>query len=119
MHRYICKKIKENDIVLLFTGWDNFYGKEEYYTEHPVVSRELAELLIKKKIKMLGMDMPSPDRDNYEIHNVLFENDIFLLENLTNLNKLLYNEEIQLFAQPLKVQSEASLVRAVAIYQGY
>ena len=111
--------IKENDIVLLFTGWDNFYGKEEYYTEHPVVSRELAELLIKKKIKMLGMDMPSPDRDNYEIHNVLFENDIFLLENLTNLNKLLYNEEIQLFAQPLKVQSEASLVRAVAIYQGY
>ena len=22
--------IKENDIVLLFTGWDNFYGKEEY-----------------------------------------------------------------------------------------
>ena len=98
--------IKENDIVLLFTGWDNFYGKEEYYTEHPVVSRELA-------------DMPSPDRDNYEIHNVLFENDIFLLENLTNLNKLLYNEEIQLFAQPLKVQSEASLVRAVAIYQGY
>ena len=107
------------NIVLLFTGWDNFYGKEEYYTEHPVVSRELAELLIKKKIKMLGMDMPSPDRDNYEIHNVLFENDIFLLENLTNLNKLLYNEEIQLFAQPLKVQSEASLVRAVAIYQGY
>ena len=115
----IKKYIKENDIVLLFTGWDNFYGKEEYYTEHPVVSRELAELLIKKKIKMLGMDMPSPDRDNYEIHNVLFENDIFLLENLTNLNKLLYNEEIQLFAQPLKVQSEASLVRAVAIYQGY
>lgn len=111
--------IKENDIVLLFTGWDNFYGKEEYYTDHPIVSIELAELLIKKKIKMLGMDMPSPDRDNYEIHNILFENDIFLLENLTNLNKLLYNEDIQLFAQPLKVQSEASLVRAVAIYQGY
>ena len=113
------RDIKENDIVLLFTGWDSFYGKKEYYTNHPVISEELAELLIKKKIKMLGMDMPSPDRDNYEIHNVLFENDIFLLENLTNLNKLLYNEEIQLFAQPLKVQSEASLVRAVAIYQGY
>lgn len=111
--------IKENDIVLLFTGWDNFYGKKEYYNDHPVVSMELAELLIKKKIKMLGMDMPSPDRDNYEIHNILFENDIFLLENLTNLNKLLYNEGIQLFAQPLKVQAEASLVRALAIYQGY
>ncbi|WP_302542386.1 cyclase family protein [uncultured Clostridium sp.] len=81
------KNIKENDIVILFTGWDNFYGKEEYYTKHPIVSMELAELLIKKKVKMVGMDMPSPDRNNYEIHNALFENDIFLLENLTNLNK--------------------------------
>jgi len=113
------KNIKENDIVILFTGWDNFYGKEEYYTKHPIVSMELAELLIKKKVKMVGMDMPSPDRNNYEIHNALFENDIFLLENLTNLNKLLYNEKIKLFAQPLKIESESSLVRAIASYEGY
>lgn len=113
------KNIKENDIVILFTGWDNFYGKEEYYTKHPIVSMELVELLIKKKVKMVGMDMPSPDRNNYEIHNALFENDIFLLENLTNLNKLLYNEKIKLFAQPLKIESESSLVRAIASYEGY
>ena len=113
------KNIKENDIVILFTVCDNFYGKEEYYTKHPIVSMELAELLIKKKVKMVGMDMPSPDRNNYEIHNALFENDIFLLENLTNLNKLLYNEKIKLFAQPLKIESESSLVRAIAIYEGY
>ena len=113
------KNIKENDIVILFTGWDNFYGKEEYYTKHPIVSMELAELLIKKKVKMVGMDMPSPDRNNYEINNALFENDIFLLENLTNLNKLLYNEKIKLFAQPLKIESESSLVRAIASYEGY
>ena len=113
------KNIKENDIVILFTGWDNFYGKEEYYTKHPIVSMELAELLIKKKVKMVGMDMPSPDRNNYEIHNALFENDIFLLENLTNLNKLLYNEKIKLFAQPLKIEIESSLVRAIASYEGY
>ena len=80
---------------------------------------EIAELLIKKKVKMVGMDMPSPDRNNYEIHNALFENDIFLLENLTNLNKLLYNEKIKLFAQPLKIESESSLVRAIASYEGY
>lgn len=113
------RDIKENDIVLLFTGWDSFYGKEEYYNNHPIVSEELAELLIKKKIKMLGMDMPSPDNHEYNIHKKLFENEIFILENLTNLNKLLYNEEIQVFAQPLKVQGEASLVRAIAVYKGY
>ena len=113
------RDIKENDIVLLFTGWDSFYGKKEYYTNHPVISEELAELLIKKKIKMLGMDMPSPDNHEYNIHKKLFENEIFILENLTNLNKLLYNEEIQVFAQPLKIQGEASLVRAIAVYKGY
>ena len=90
------RDIKENDIVLLFTGWDSFYGKKEYYTNHPVISEELAELLIKKKIKMLGMDMPSTDNGEFEIHKKLFENEIFILENLTNLNKLLYNEEIQI-----------------------
>lgn len=113
------KVIKENDVVILFTGWDSFYGKDEYYTNHPIVSDELAELLIKKKIKMLGVDMPSPDRGTFDIHKKLFENDIFILENLTNLNKLLYNEDIQIFAQPLKIEGEASLVRAVALYQGY
>ena len=113
------RDIKENDIVLLFTGWDSFYGKEEYYNNPPIVSEELAELLIKKKIKMLGMDMPSPDNHEYNIHKKLFENEIFILENLTNLNKLLYNEEIQVFAQPLKIQGEASLVRAIAVYKGY
>lgn len=111
--------IKENDIVLLFTGWDKLYGKEEYYISHPIVSEELAELLIKKKIKMIGIDMPSVDKNNFNIHKKLFENDIFILENLTNLNELLYAEDLLIFAQPLKFEGEASLVRAVAGYRGY
>ena len=61
----------------------------------------------------------SNDNHEYNIHKKLFENEIFILENLTNLNKLLYNEEIQVFAQPLKIQGEASLVRAIAVYKGY
>ena len=74
------RNIKENDIVLLFTGWDSFYGKKEYYTNHPVINEEFAELLIKKKIKMLGIDMPSPDNGEFKIHKKLFENDIFILK---------------------------------------
>lgn len=49
------RSIKENDIVLLFTGHDKIYGTENYYTDHPVVSEELADLLVKKKIKILGL----------------------------------------------------------------
>ena len=48
----LYKTIKENDIVLLYTGWDSNYGSEKYYYEHPVVSEELAKFLVMKKIKM-------------------------------------------------------------------
>lgn len=113
------KDIKENDIVLFYTGWDSNYGKEEYYTCHPVISEELAEFLVRKKIKMIGMDMPSPDNKPFNVHKVFLGNNIFILENLTNLNDLLYIEELFIFAQPLKIEAEASLVRAIAVYQGY
>lgn len=113
------KGIKEGDIVLLYTGWESKYSTKEYYKNHPIVSEKFAEFLVQKKIKMLGMDMPSPDSDLFRIHNILLGNNIFILENLKNLNKLLYVEGIQVFAQPLKIKAEASLVRAIAVYQGY
>lgn len=113
------KNIKEGDIVLLYTGWDSKYGSKEYYENHPVVGEKFAEFLVQKKIKMLGVDMPSPDSNTFSIHNILLGNNICILENLTNLSKLLYVEELQVFAQPLKIKAEASLVRAIAVYQGY
>ena len=119
------KKIREDAGAAYSCGAQASFSRNDFGTQTqitaycPVISEELAELLIKKKIKMLGMDMPSPDNGEFEIHKKLFENEIFILENLTNLNKLLYNEEIQIFAQPLKIQGEASLVRAIAVYKGY
>lgn len=113
------KSIKENYVVLFYTGLNTRYGKREYYEEHPVISMELAEFLIRKKVKMVGVDMPSPDRSPYEIHKLLLKNEIFILENLTNLEKLIYEEDFYVFAQPLKIKAEASLVRAIAMYQGY
>lgn len=113
------KKIKENDIVLLYTGYDKVYGNEEYYTDHPVISEELAEFLVRKGIKLIGFDMPSPDREPYIIHNTFLKNNIFILENVTNLGNLLYVEEFEVCALPLKICAEASLVRAFAYYKGY
>ena len=55
----------------------------------------------------------------YNIHKILLKNDIPLLENITNLNDLVYVEKFEVFAQPLKINAEASLVRAFAQYKGY
>jgi kynurenine formamidase len=105
--------IKEGNIVLLYTSFDQHYKTEEYFTEHPVVSAELGNFLISKKIKVLGMDMPSPDYPPFTFHKALLSNDIFILENLTNLQELVGISDFEVITLPLKLSAEASLVRAI------
>jgi kynurenine formamidase len=107
--------INEHDIVLLFTGHDIFWGKDEYFTRHPVVSDDLAEYLLTKNIKILGMDMPAPDYHPFMLHKNLLGKKIFILENLTNLQDLISIRYFKVMALPLKINAEASFVRAVCI----
>lgn len=107
--------VKENDIVLLFTNYSEYYGRDEYYTNHPVISEDLADFLIEKNIKMLGIDMPSPDMYPFEIHKKMFKHNILILENLANLSDLINADSFEIIAFPLKIRAEASLVRAVAV----
>jgi len=100
-------------VVLLYTGFDAHYGAEAYFADHPEVSEELGDFLISRKIKMLGMDMPAPDRPPFALHKALLANGIFVLENLTNLGSLQGIGNFEVMALPLKITAEASFVRAV------
>ncbi|NLK09096.1 MAG: cyclase family protein [Firmicutes bacterium] len=106
--------IKQGDIVLLYTGWSEVYGKKEYYTEHPVVSEELADVFVRRKIKMLGMDVPSPDRAPFPIHHQLLGENIPIVENLTNLGELKDLGNFDIMAFPIKIMAEGCPVRVVA-----
>ncbi|MDR1735367.1 MAG: cyclase family protein [Oscillospiraceae bacterium] len=105
--------VTRDDIVLLYTGFDAKYGEEEYFTKHPAVSKELYDFLISRGIRMLGIDMPGPDFAPFECHRALLSNGIFILENLCGLGAMLGKESFEVFALPLKIQAEASFVRAV------
>lgn len=106
--------IKSSSIVLLYTGYDAHYGTKEYYENHPCVDIDLCKLLIEKNVKMVGMDIPSPDRYPFEIHKLLFKNNIYVMENLTNLNQLLNVDKFEVIAFPLKLKADSSMTRAVA-----
>lgn len=108
------EQIQRGDIVLVFTGTDELYGSSEYYDNHPVITEKFAQLLISKEIKMLGIDMPSPDYSPFPIHKLLLGKGIFIMENLANLERLLTIEHFDVFAAPLKICAEGSLVRAFA-----
>jgi kynurenine formamidase len=105
--------IKEDQIVLFYTGHEKKYGEEEYFTSHPVIDIKLAEFLVIQKIKMTGFDLPSPDNEPYPVHRLLLENEIMIIENLKNLENLI-NKEFKIFAFPLNVKSDSSISRVVA-----
>ena len=103
----------EDSAVLLYTGFDAHYGTEAYFADYPAVSEELGDFLISRKIKMLGMDIPSPDFAPYTIHKMLLPGGIIILENLANLEALQGVSDFEVIAFPLKLSAEASFVRAV------
>ena len=107
-------RINQGDIVLIFTGNDEFYDSERYFNNHPVITEKLAHFLVSRGIKALGVDMPSPDFPPFPIHKLFFNNGILILENLTNLKQLLRIEHFEVFAAPLKICAEASPTRVFA-----
>ncbi len=105
-------------VVLFYTGFDQFFTREAYYQAHPTLSEATALHLVKKQVKMIGIDFPSPDYPPYKIHQILLDNAILILENLTNLSALLPYREFELLAFPLKIQADSSPVRVVARING-
>ncbi len=98
--------------VLLLTGMEAAYGTENYYSGHPVVSMEMAKMLVEEEIAFLGMDMPSPDEPPFPVHKLLLTFGIPIVENMRGLEKLTGVFEVAAF--PLNIHAEASPVRAVA-----
>lgn len=98
--------------VLLWTGSERAYGTGAYYDAHPEVTCALARFLVQAGVKIVGMDMPSPDRAPFTAHRILLEGGVFLVENLKNLSLAEQAGAFEFFALPLKISAEASLVRA-------
>lgn len=110
-------KIRDHCIVLFFTGFDQKYGTDEYYSGHPEIHPELADLLIAKHTKIIGLDFPSPDLPPYRVHKQLLAKNVLVLENLTNLNSLLEADQFEVMAFPLKIEADSSPLRVIARIQ--
>jgi len=109
------KKMQRGSIVLLFTGYDKKYRTPEYDSGYPKISMDFAEQLVNSKIKILGMDMVNPDtEETFPIHKKLLSHSTLIIENLTNLGKLLNVHSFDVFAFPMNIRADAAPVRVVA-----
>ena len=105
------------DFILFATGWSKFWGKDQYFRDYPVLTAAAADFLCKYKLKGIGFDTISADREDstdFPIHNTLLQH-MIVIENLTNL-ELLDSQNFQFCCFPLKiVEADGSPVRAVAL----
>ena len=109
--------IPNNSSVFFYTGWQKNLKKDNYFTENPGLGISAAEYLASKKINLVGIDSPSIDLgkdQSFSVHHVLSKNNILIVENLANLNKISSNE-FNFTILPLKLKdTTGSPVRAVA-----
>lgn len=106
--------IKKKQIVLINTGFSSLFGQPQYFSDHPVLTLEFAEMLVRKEIKMIEFYIPSPDKYPFEVHKCLFKGKILIAENLTNLEKLLDVDEFEVIALPLNIKADFSIARVIA-----
>jgi len=60
------------------------------------------------------MDTPSPDGPPFPVHKALLSEHILIIENLTNLDKLLEVNRFRVLAVPLKLKADAAPARVIA-----
>lgn len=110
-------------IVVLHTGWlDRAFGTERLYVDNPYMAVEVAESFVEAGVRAIAVDFTvdklppgqPPQAGDCPIHRIVLPRMIPLIENLTNLDKLV-GKEFELYALPLKIyQGDGAATRAVA-----
>lgn len=94
-------EIRDGDIVMLNTGWDQYHGHtDEWYFEFPHLTGDAAQYLVDLGASVVGIDTqsvggwydsvpahePTTDIHPADSHLPLLENDVLSLEELCNLD---------------------------------
>lgn len=106
--------IQAGDIVLLRTGMSDSYHEAVYFEDYPAMSDEIANYLVSKKVRMVGVDACSVDnKDGFPIHKILLAGNVLIIENLANLSQLA-GKKFDVYALPIKLQIDGAPARVIA-----
>lgn len=130
------RQIKEKDILFLFSGWSRRRSSSlTYLFKWPHLSLDAAEFLVKKRIRMVGIDglsvggwggkkpfAPTSRTPSRTIHKILLGAGILLLEEVANLDRLLmHKSSVRSFfvVAPLLIKgAEAAPCKVFSILSG-
>ena len=120
-------RIQQGDIVFLYTGYDQYFRKENWQP-YPPLSLEALDWLLQYNPKIIGTDASGVElTDGYDeegrmhelfgepVHVTCFKRGIAIVESLTNLGAI-ENLRTTVFVLALPMQGmDASPIRAIAI----
>jgi kynurenine formamidase len=104
-----CFKV-DTPILIAYSGYDEIWGEEEYFSPPPLTT-EQAKWIAESGVKIFATDTISVG--DVMIHRTIQERNILIVESMANVNQLLH-QKVKLYLFPLRIDKEASPVRAVA-----
>lgn len=118
-----CRDMADKaEFIIFHTGWDKYWGKEEYFGTFPVPEAQVIQYAINTGKKGVGIDCMSvdpmdidPTKEEMPNHFMLFRAGKVIVENLCNLDQA-SGKMVDFFALPLKYRdADGAPVRAIAI----
>jgi arylformamidase len=117
LHHDYCLKITDIDKlelserVIFNFGWHKNWETDRFYKFYPHFSKEAAQYIVDRGVKVLGLDTPSPDDSKVQllsendsvIHKLLLSQGVTLIEYLANLDELDGETNWYLCALPLLI----------------
>jgi arylformamidase len=105
------KKLCRGRAVVIKTGWDRQFGRDDYYETYPPIANEAAEFLVEMDVPLVAADTPF----TFDVHKILLRKGIPLVTNINNTS-LLKEGEITLISAPLLVRGgDGAPARVLAI----
>ena len=114
---------ERGDIVFVSTGWDvHFATDHDLYHHHPYLSIDAAAWLVERRVKMVALDVATPDMPeairqagfDWPVHHLLLAAGILIAENLAHLH-LVAGRRFNAFALPIPIAgSDGAPARIVA-----
>jgi kynurenine formamidase len=112
------ERLKASDFAIIYSGWSDYWGREEYFKAYPVLSEEAIRWICGFDLKGIGVDMISVDpvgSSQMQNHLLLFAHNLIIIENLTGIASLVDRKFI-FSCLPLKIdRADGAPTRAVAI----
>jgi arylformamidase len=100
-------------MVLFRTGHSKRRQEKDYFSSNPVLDEAVASELVGRGVRLVGIDSFTVDNAPYAVHQIFFDADVLILENLVNLERL--GGECRLIVAPLALrQADGAPARVFA-----